>query len=312
MSDPLQTEPHAGTPPKLLIHASSKELGGGFTVRRLLPAASRQAVGPFIFFDHFGPVTVTPADNHDVRPHPHIGLATVTYLFEGVILHRDNLGYSQRIEPGAVNWMTAGRGIVHSERKPEAEHHRTYVNHGLQLWLALPESAQALPAAFTHTPAEAIPELSDGDATVRVLVGSALGAQSPVIPLSPTLYLDIRLVAGGQWTLPLLAEEQAMYVVQGTVQRDGQPLPTHTMAVLTDTTQLAAGPEGARLVVIGGQPLGRRLIWWNFVSTDKERIAQAALAWDAGDAAQGMGQVPGETERIPLPARGPTTTRGAG
>jgi len=286
-----------------LLGAHAHDQGGGFVVRRLLPAAQRQAVGPFLFFDHFGPVTITPADNHDVRPHPHIGLATVTYLFEGVILHRDNLGYTQRIEPGAINWMTAGSGIVHSERKPEAERDSSYVNHGLQLWLALPEAAQEQPATFTHTPADAIPELRDGDAQVRVLVGQALGAQSPVATLSPTLYLDVHLPAGGQWTLPMLAEEQAVYAVQGEVRIDGQPLAPHTMAVLTAATVLTAGPDGARLVVIGGQPLGRRLIWWNFVSTSKERIEQAAQAWTHGDASLGMGQVPGETERIPLPLR---------
>jgi hypothetical protein len=293
-----------------LLGAHAHDLGGGFVVRRLLPSAQRQAVGPFVFFDHFGPVTVTPADNHDVRPHPHIGLATVTYLFDGVIQHRDNLGYTQRIEPGAINWMTAGSGIVHSERKPEAERNSTYINHGLQLWLALPESAQEVPASFVHTPASAIPELRDGCAQVRVLVGQALGAQSPVATLSPTLYLDVRLPANGQWTLPVLAEEQAVYVVQGALQLDGQPLAPNTMAVLSDSTVLQAGPEGARLAVVGGQPLGRRLMWWNFVSTSKTRIEQASNAWDTMDASQGMAQVPGETEHIPLPERKPSRTEG--
>jgi redox-sensitive bicupin YhaK (pirin superfamily) len=286
-----------------LIGPHAHDLGGGFVVRRLLPSAQRQAVGPFLFFDHFGPVTVTPSVNHDVRPHPHIGLATVTYLFDGVILHRDNLGYTQRIEPGAINWMTAGRGIVHSERKPEAERDSTYVNHGLQLWLALPESAQEQDASFAHTPAHAIPEVRDGDAVVRVLVGQAMGAESPVISLSPTLYLDVQLPAGGQWSLPMLAQEQAVYVVQGALEIDSEPLAPYTMAVLAQATVLTAGHEGVRLVVIGGEPLGRRFIWWNFVSTSKERIEQAGKAWAAGDASQAMGQVPGETERIPLPER---------
>ena len=287
----------------LLLKSHTKDLGGGFTVHRLLPAAQRQSVGPFIFFDHFGPVTVVPSANYDVRPHPHIGLATLTYLFEGVILHRDNLGYTQRIEPGAINWMTAGSGIVHSERKPEAECHSTYINHGLQLWLALPQDQQEVPASFVHTPASAIPELQDGCAQVRVLVGQALGAQSPVATLSPTLYLDIRLPAHGQWTLPMLADEQAVYGVQGDLQLDGQPLAPHTMAVLSGSTVLQAGPEGARLAVVGGQPLGRRFIWWNFVGTSKERIEQAARAWAAGDATPGLGPVPGDDERIPLPER---------
>jgi redox-sensitive bicupin YhaK (pirin superfamily) len=286
-----------------LLPAHAKDLGGGFMVRRLLPAAARQAVGPFIFFDHFGPVTITPADNHDVRPHPHIGLATLTYLFEGVILHRDNLGYTQCIEPGAINWMTAGSGIVHSERKPEAERNATYTNHGLQLWLALPESEQEVPASFAHTPAHAIPEVRDGAAHVRVLVGQALGAESPVATLSPTLYLDVQLPAGGNWTLPMLAEEQAVYVVQGDLHVDAQALTPCTMAVLGGAAVLTAGPQGARLVVVGGQPLGRRFIWWNFVSTSKERIEQAGLDWAAGNSTVGMGQVPGETERIPLPER---------
>ena len=286
-----------------LLSAHEKDLGGGFVVRRLLPAGQRQAVGPFIFFDHFGPVTITPIDNHDVRPHPHIGLATLTYLFDGVILHRDNLGYTQRIEPGAINWMTAGSGIVHSERKPEAERNTTYTNHGLQLWLALPESAQEVKASFTHTPAHAIPEVRDGDAQVRVLVGQALGQKSPVATLSPTLYLDVQLPTGGSWTLPMLAEEQAVYVVQGDLQVGAQALAPYTMAVLADAAVLTAGPDGARLVVIGGQPLGRRFIWWNFVSTSKERIEQAGRDWTAGDTNVGMGQVPGETERIPLPVR---------
>lgn len=301
MTMTTETQNAPGAPQ--LLSAHEKDLGGGFFVRRLLPAAQRQAVGPFLFFDHFGPVTITPDVNHDVRPHPHIGLATLTYLFDGVILHRDNLGYTQRIEPGAINWMTAGSGIVHSERKPEAERNTTYVNHGLQLWLALPDSAQEQSASFAHTPAHAIPEVRDGDAMVRVLVGQALGAQSPVVTLSPTLYLDVQLPAGGQWTLPMLAQEQAVYVVQGSLQIDAQALAPHAMAVLTDTAQLSAGPDGARLVVIGGQPLGRRFIWWNFVSTSKERIEQAGAAWTAGDAGLGMGQVPGETERIPLPER---------
>jgi redox-sensitive bicupin YhaK (pirin superfamily) len=290
------------TAPQLLT-AHEKDLGGGFVVRRLLPAGQRQAVGPFIFFDHFGPVTITPADNHDVRPHPHIGLATLTYLFEGVILHRDNLGYTQRIEPGAINWMTAGSGIVHSERRPEAERNVTYVNHGLQLWLALPEADQEVKASFAHTPADAIPEVRDGAAQVRVLVGWALGVESPVATLSPTLYLDVQLPAGCSWTLPLLAEEQAVYGVQGSLQIDAEAVAPHTMAVLADAAVLTAGPEGARFVVIGGQPLGRRFIYWNFVSTSRERIEQAGRDWTAGDATAGMGQVPGETERIPLPER---------
>ena len=291
MSAPTFLKPH------------SKDLGGGFFVNRLLPAAQQQAVGPFIFFDHFGPVAVEPGVNHDVRPHPHIGLATLTYLFEGVILHRDNLGFVQRIEPGAINWMTAGSGIVHSERKPPEQAQQRYVNHGLQLWLALPEAHEEDAATFVHTPASAIPELTVDGATVRILVGEAFGAHSPVATLSPTLYLDVQLPAGATWTLPMLAEEQAIYPVQGSLSVAGAPLSTHTMAVVSEATELRATDGPARFAVVGGQPLGRRFIWWNFVSSRKERIEQAKAAWTLGEVKAGMGQVPGETERIELPAR---------
>ncbi|OYT92056.1 MAG: hypothetical protein CFE43_10005 [Burkholderiales bacterium PBB3] len=291
MSAPTFLKPH------------SKDLGGGFVVNRLLPSAQQQAVGPFIFFDHFGPVTVEPGANHDVRPHPHIGLATLTYLFEGVILHRDNLGYVQRIEPGAINWMTAGSGIVHSERKPPEQAQQRYVNHGLQLWLALPEAHEEDAASFVHTPANAIPELTVDGATVRVLVGAAFGAHSPVATLSPTLYLDVQLPAGARWTLPMLADEQAIYPVQGNVALAGAPLEPHTMVVVSEATELVATDGPARFAVVGGQPLGHRFIWWNFVSSSKERIEQAKVAWTYGDANAGMGQVPGETERIELLVR---------
>lgn len=285
-----------------ILKPHRKDLGGGFVVNRLLPSAQRQAVGPFIFFDHFGPMTVEPDSDHDVRPHPHIGLATLTYLFDGVILHRDNLGFVQRIEPGAINWMTAGSGIVHSERKPPEQAQQRYVNHGLQLWLALPEAREQDAASFSHTPASALPELIVDGATVRVLVGDAFGAKSPVEPVSPTLYLDVRLPAGAQWTLPILAQEQAIYPVHGSVLLDDAPIEPHSMVVLTQAAVLRASDAPARFVVVGGEPLGRRFMWWNFVSTDKARIEQAKLAWALGDASAGMGQVPGETERIDLPA----------
>ena len=179
----------------LRLSGHAKDLGGGFTVRRLLPAVQCRSVGPFIFFDHFGPVSVVPGAAHDVRPHPHIGLATVTYLFSGAIMHRDNLGYVQQIEPGAINWMTAGNGIVHSERRPESLAETTYVNHGIQLWAALPVAAEEVDASFVHTPAAAIPEVQVGDAVVRVLIGTAFDQTSPVATYAPTLYLDVQLRA---------------------------------------------------------------------------------------------------------------------
>lgn len=288
----------------LHLRGHAKDLGGGFTVRRVLPALQRQAVGPFLFFDHFGPVTVHPQDEHDVRPHPHIGLATVTYLFEGAIVHRDSLGSLQQIEPGAINWMTAGRGIVHSERRPEALAASDYVNHGLQLWTALPREHEEAEPAFVHTPAEAIPEVAVDGAVVRVLIGEAFGRTSPVATLSPTLYLDVQLPAGATFTLPALAPEMALYSVDADLLLEGErePLPARTMGVLPagQGTRVQGVGAAARFVVIGGAPLdGPRHMWWNFVSSRKERIVQAARDWEA----QVMGQVPGETEFIPLPER---------
>ena len=278
-----------------------KDLGGGFVVRRLLPAAARQAVGPFLFFDHFGPITAQPADNHDVRAHPHIGLATVTYLFEGAMLHRDSTGAVQRIEPGAINWMTAGRGIVHSERTPDELRGVTRRSHGLQLWAALPEADEEIEPSFAHTPARAIPAAEIGGARVRVLIGSAFGMASPVATRSPTLTLDIALAAGDAFPLPLAAE-RAVYGVDAGFELDGAPVPAQTMVVLPEGDEPMISASGdARVVLIGGAPLGHRHLWWNFVSSRRERIAQAAGDW----AAQRFAPVPGETESIPLPERRP-------
>jgi redox-sensitive bicupin YhaK (pirin superfamily) len=284
------------------IRPHSKDLGGGFVVRRLLPSVQRQAVGPFLFFDHFGPITAGPEDNHDVRAHPHIGLATVTYLFEGAMEHRDSTGAVQRIEPGAINWMTAGRGIVHSERTPADLKGRPRRSHGLQLWAALPAADEEIEPGFAHTPAAAIPQLEVGGASLRVLIGSAFGATSPVQVRSPTLYLDIALAAGDALPLPE-ASERAVYVVAGSgVTLDGTPVAEHTMQFVAagDEPLLAAGGD-ARVVLIGGEPLGHRHLWWNFVSSRKERLVQAADDW----AAQRFAPVPGETEFIPLPDKRP-------
>jgi redox-sensitive bicupin YhaK (pirin superfamily) len=278
-----------------------RELGGGFTVRRLLPAVTRRAVGPFLFFDHFGPTVAGPGDDHDVRPHPHIGLATVTYLFEGTMLHRDSTGAVQRIEPGAINWMTAGRGVVHSERTPDELRGTTRRIHGLQLWAALPAADEEADPSFEHTPATAIPVREVGGAEVRLLVGSAFGAVSPVATRSPTLYLDITLRAGDALPLPP-ATERALYGVGGSFEIDGEPVPAHRMLVLAegDEPMLSARAD-ARVVLVGGEPLGPRHIWWNFVSSRKERIVQAADDW----AGRRFAAVPGESEFIPLPERQP-------
>lgn len=286
----------------LQLKGQAKDLGGGFTVRRLLPAVQRQAVGPFLFFDHFGPVTVVPGDSHDVRPHPHIGLATVTYLFSGAIMHRDSLGYVQQIEPGAINWMTAGRGIVHSERRPESLVDKTYVNHGIQLWTALPLAHEEADPSFVHTPSAAIPEVRVGDATVRVLIGAAFGQTSPVATYSPTVYLDVQLPAGASIEIPALAQEMAVYTVDSPVQLNGEAVGAQLLAVMDAGQPMrlsVPGEAAARLMVIGGDALDApRHMWWNFVGSRKERIVQAADDWEA----QAMGQVPGEVERIPLPA----------
>jgi redox-sensitive bicupin YhaK (pirin superfamily) len=280
---------------------------GGFQVRRAVPHVQARSIGPFVFVDHMGPAVFEPGSGVDVRPHPHIGLATVTYLFDGAMMHRDSTGAVQRIEPGAVNWMTAGRGIVHSERTPPDLRERAHVSHGLQLWAALPAADEAMAPAFAHTPAASIPQLEVGGATVRVLIGSAFDASSPVAVRSPMLYLDIALAAGDALPLPL-ATERAIYVVDGAVTLDGEPVPPQTMAVLAsgDEPMLAAtGP--ARVALIGGEPLGRRWLWWNFVASDRERLAEAAAAWADGPAAVGdraarFPQVQGEQEFIPAPA----------
>ena len=275
------------------------DLGGGFTVRRVLPSVQRQAIGPFVFFDHFGPVTARPGDNHDVRPHPHIGLATVTYLFEGAMMHRDSTGVVQRIEPGAINWMTAGRGIVHSERTPEDLRDVERRSHGFQLWSALPAEHEEDAPAFSHTPASAIPVVALPGAIVRVLVGSAFGATSPVATLSPTLYLAIELEAGASLAVPAAAVERGIYSVDAEVTVAGASLPAGQMLVLGEEAEpVVRATQATRLMVLGGAPLGHRFMVWNFVSSRKERILQAQDDWEA----QRFPAVPGETEFIPLPA----------
>jgi redox-sensitive bicupin YhaK (pirin superfamily) len=287
-----------------VIQPHQKDLGGGFVVRRLLPAAQRQAVGPFVFFDHFGPITAQPGDNYDVRPHPHIGLATVTYLFEGAMLHRDSTGVVQRIEPGAVNLMTAGRGIVHSERTPKELLGAERRIHGLQLWLALPAEHEEEAPRFQHVPGADIPAVEIGGVLVRVLIGSAFGFTSPVHSLSPTLYLDINfaLASGATLVIPAAAEERALYSTEHAFELDGMLVPACVMVVLEAGSEpVLSAPRGGRVVLVGGTPLGHRFMVWNFVSSRKERIVQAQGDWEA----QRFERVPGETEFIPLPPRRP-------
>ncbi|HLQ13257.1 MAG TPA: pirin family protein [Steroidobacteraceae bacterium] len=275
------------------------DLGGGMMVRRLLPAAAPQGVGPFVFFDHFGPIDIRPGSSIDVRPHPHIGLATVTYLFEGAMVHRDSLGMSQRIEPGAINWMTAGRGIVHSERQPNDLRGQDYRLHGVQLWAALPVEREEADPAFIHTPATQLPTLESGGARVRVLIGESYGLSSPVATLVETLYLDVNAPPQGRLELEPTEMERAVYSVSQRLVIDGLAVEGGNLALLKPGVHTSVtAPEGARFIVIGGAPLdGHRHIWWNFVSSRRERLLQAKEDW----AAQRMGTIPGEQEWMPLP-----------
>ncbi len=283
----------------LRLTGHDKDLGGGLRVHRLLPALMRRTVGPFVFLDHFGPLDFELGMNTDVRPHPHIGLATVTYLFEGAMLHRDSLGSVQRIEPGAINWMSAGRGIVHSERTPEdlrTERHRV---HGLQLWVGLPQSLEDSAPTFTHTSAEQLVAFSEQDAEVRLLVGEAFDHRSPVKAASPTTFLSLRLKAHTPFALPALARELAVYPIDASVTVDGSALAVRTLGVLDEGhgCRLEAA-EDCVVAVIGGAPLdGPRLLLWNFVASTKSRLRRAADDWRE----QRMGSVPGDTEFIPLP-----------
>src|SRR5262245_45743878 len=248
-------------PAVLTLKARDRHIGP-FSVRRLLPAAQRQAVGPFLFFDHFGPLETARAAEIDVRPHPHIGLATVTYLFEGAMEHRDSAGFVQRIEPGAINWMTAGRGIVHSERAPAELADRPQRTHGLQLWAGLPRNQEEAGPSFGHTPASRIPPLTQGDARVRVLVGRAWGAESPVATLMETLYLDIALPANGELAIPPLAAERALYGLDHPFEIDGTACAPHVMAVLeTGATVRVRAAVPTSMVLIGDELIdGARFI----------------------------------------------------
>jgi redox-sensitive bicupin YhaK (pirin superfamily) len=281
------------------ISGRTRDLGG-FEVRRVLPSHPRQRVGPFIFFDHFGPVAFPPGQGMDVRPHPHIGLATVTYLFEGEILHRDSLGSRQTIRPGDVNWMVAGQGIVHSERTPADVRAHGGRMHGLQLWIALPTDAEEVAPRFEHHDVATLPVVRRPGATLRVIAGSAYGATAPTGVLSPTLYTDVTLEPGASVAVDAEHEERAVYVIDGTIECAGQRLAPGALTVLragADVSLSAAG--AARAVLIGGAPLpGVRHIEWNFVSSSAERLARAKDDWRAGR----FPKVPGdEIEFIPLP-----------
>ncbi|MEO1043328.1 MAG: pirin family protein [Pseudomonadota bacterium] len=257
---------------------------GGFEVRRALPAPQRQLVGPFIFFDQMGPAQFAAGQGIDVRPHPHIGLATVTYLFEGRIRHRDSLGTTQDIEPGAVNWMTAGRGITHSERLPD-DLTGAHSMSGIQTWVALPKDQEERDPSFSHTPAAALPVIEDKGVSVRMILGSAYGITAPVETASETLYGDVVLAPGAVLPLPDNHEDRGIYVVEGSVSLADKDVPPSQMLVFGEGPgAVQAGPEGARLMLFGGAVLdGPRHIWWNFVASSKEMIEAAKEDWKKPD-----------------------------
>jgi redox-sensitive bicupin YhaK (pirin superfamily) len=283
-----------------LLIPRTRDLGDGFEVRRVLPAAKRRAVGPFVFFDQMGPVALAPGKGLDVRPHPHIGLATVTYLFEGEILHRDSLGTVQPIRPGDVNWMTAGRGIVHSERTSEALRERGSRIFGIQLWVGLAASEEESEPRFEHVPAARLP-MVDG---IRLILGEWRGERSPVGTSSPMLYADAPLAAGSALELDFRYAERAAYVASGTIEHGGERHEAGRMLVfVAGATPRVSALSEARVLLLGGEPLeGERFLWWNFVSSRRSRIAQAAADWKAGRFAT----VPGESEFIALPDNAPT------
>jgi redox-sensitive bicupin YhaK (pirin superfamily) len=290
---------HAPARPPTLIDARPRDLGG-FTVGRVLPWVHRRAVGPFVFFDHMGPSVLPPGQGIDVRPHPHIELATVTYLFDGEIDHRDSLGVHQTIHPGAINLMIAGSGIVHSERSGPAFRERGGLLHGLQLWLGLPTAEERRAPSFEHHPAHTLPALAQGDVALRVLLGQAYGVRSPVTTLSPMFYVEARMPAGSRLALPQGPSERAAYVVDGRLDGEPQPVGERHMLVFDgdDEAHLLALTD-ARVMLLGGEPLdGPRHMFWNFVSSRPERIEQAKRDWAAGR----FPPVPGdEHEWIPLP-----------
>jgi redox-sensitive bicupin YhaK (pirin superfamily) len=274
---------------------------GGFEVRRVLPSLERRSVGPFVFWDQMGPATLAVGRGIDVRPHPHIGLATITYLFEGEIMHRDSLGSEQVIRPGAVNWMTAGRGIVHSERTPPELRTTGSALSGIQAWVALPRTHEETEPTFTHHPAGDMPLVEGDGARVHVLVGSLYGRTSPVRALSAMFYADASLDAGARLTLPAEHEERAIHVAAGRVRVASETFSSGQLLAFRPGDEIViSAEESARVLLLGGAPLdGPRHVWWNFVSSSQERIEQAKADWKGGR----FPPVPYETEFIPLPDR---------
>lgn len=296
---------NAASIPDAVITPRPSDLGNGFMVKRALPSAIRRSVGPFVFLDQMGPAGLGPGEGLDVPPHPHIGLATVTYLFEGELLHRDSLGTVQAIRPHEVNWMTAGRGIVHSERTPDAARAGSTTLSGIQCWVALPSRDEEMEPAFAHHAADELPVLEADGMALRVIAGEVRGARSPVATRSPLFYADLLLEAGAAFRLDADHSERAAYLVDGELALPGSD-DVHGAGSLLVFREGGApvlrAVSKTRLMLLGGEPLdGHRFIWWNFVSSSRQRIEQAKADWREGRFAR----VPGETERIPLPERKP-------
>lgn len=284
---------------ELIIDKRTRDLGGGFEVGRVLPFAKRRMVGPFIFFDQMGPVDFAPGIPRelDVRPHPHIGLSTVTYLYSGAMTHRDSLGYKQEIKPGAVNWMTAGKGITHSERLEYARMNGAHM-HGIQAWVALPNEAEEIDPGFWHHPAESLPTWTEPGLRGRIIAGAAEGLDAGVRVNSPLFYMHWEMEAGASRGVPSEYPERAVYVTTGSAEIDGQVLNAGQMAVLGKGDARVTAREPSTVMVLGGEPIGERFIFWNFVSSSKDRLEQAKSDWK-----QGRMKLPdGDTEEFtPLP-----------
>lgn len=281
---------------ELVVTAKAKDLGG-FMVRRVLPAPERRTVGPFIFFDEMGPAQFPPGEGMNVRPHPHIGLATVTFLFSGKIMHRDSLACEQPIEPGAVNLMTAGSGIVHSERTPPELLASGQFLHGIQTWMVLPDEEQEIEPAFAHFPADVLPRHDDDGVRSTVIIGEAFGLRSPVGVRLDTLYVEQHYHAGAVCRLPETAEQRGVYVVSGSLEIDGSRIEAGTLAVVGPGHVTARAGEPTHAMVLGGEPVSARHVKWNFVHSSKQRIDAAGRDWIAGRFAT----VPNDPEFIPLP-----------
>jgi redox-sensitive bicupin YhaK (pirin superfamily) len=295
---------------EIAITARDRDLGG-FSVRRLLPYATHRMVGPFIFFDHMGPAKFQPGEGMDVRPHPHIGLATVTYLFSGRIFHQDSLGSKQLIEPGAINWMTAGKGIVHSERTPEDFRKTGGDVNGIQCWVALPAEMEDINPSFIHHPLNTLPEFKIKDVQFKLLLGEVYGHQSPVKVHSDLFYLEAKIPKGSSIKWPRDARECAVYIVDGTLQIGGDHYPHQTLLVLkpNQETELRA-LDDCRLMILGGSPVGQRFIWWNLVSSSQEKINEARKDWELGprNDSSRFQKIPGDDQEfIPGPKDPPLT-----